>query len=559
MEPARYNPLLGRRLHRPPIIRSSRNRTNTRSSRLQSSHRSTTRLARRLPRLQKTRTTTTLFRNSTRMYGLNGEQIHSQQTTPLTRCLLARRTTRPPTRIPHYYIYTNPQTTLPRNTRHPRRNRSLPQTPHTLRLLEKYTPKKYPLRLRSRHDNLRNGRKTRHSPSPRTRNRTTHQQHKKPATNRLPMSQKPNTRRNNRQRHNTPPTPRLPAQSQTPIRKLSPHRRRIKQNARPKNPPRSQRLYTVVNPPYPTMTTQELDASFDLPYTRQPHPKYRGKTIPAYEMIKYSVNIHRGCFGGCAFCTISAHQGKFISSRSKENILREVRKIIAMPNFKGYLSDLGGPSANMYSMAGRNLKACEHCKRPSCIHPEICPNLNTNHTPLLEIYKAVDALPGIKKSFIGSGVRYDLLLHQSKDETSNQAAREYTRELIRNHVSGRLKIAPEHTSDRVLQLMRKPTFKQFYQFKKIFDRINKQENLNQQIIPYFISSHPLQGRRHGPTSHHHQKPRLPPRTSTRFHPNANDCRHRDMVHRLRPLHTPTRLLGQDTSPETGPTTILLLV
>ena len=249
-------------------------------------------------------------------------------------------------------------------------------------------------------------------------------------------------------------------------------------------------LYTVVNPPYPTMTTQELDASFDLPYTRQPHPKYRGKTIPAYEMIKYSVNIHRGCFGGCAFCTISAHQGKFISSRSKENILREVRKIIAMPNFKGYLSDLGGPSANMYSMAGRNLKACEHCKRPSCIHPEICPNLNTNHTPLLEIYKAVDALPGIKKSFIGSGVRYDLLLHQSKDETSNQAASEYTRELIRNHVSGRLKIAPEHTSDRVLQLMRKPTFKQFYQFKKIFDRINKQENLHQQIIHYFISSHP---------------------------------------------------------------------
>ncbi len=249
-------------------------------------------------------------------------------------------------------------------------------------------------------------------------------------------------------------------------------------------------LYTVVNPPYPTMTTQELDASFDLPYTRQPHPKYRGKTIPAYEMIKYSVNIHRGCFGGCAFCTISAHQGKFISSRSKENILREVRKIIAMPNFKGYLSDLGGPSANMYSMAGRNLKACEHCKRPSCIHPEICPNLNTNHTPLLEIYKAVDTLPGIKKSFIGSGVRYDLLLHQSKDETSNQAAREYTRELIRNHVSGRLKIAPEHTSDRVLQLMRKPTFKQFYQFKKIFDRINKQESLHQQIIPYFISSHP---------------------------------------------------------------------
>lgn len=248
--------------------------------------------------------------------------------------------------------------------------------------------------------------------------------------------------------------------------------------------------YVVVNPPYPPMTTAEIDASFDLPYTRLPHPKYRGKTIPAYEMIKFSVNIHRGCFGGCAFCTISAHQGKFISCRSKESILREVKQVIAMPGFKGYLSDLGGPSANMYGMHGRNLKACEHCKRPSCINPQICPNLDADHSKLLDIYHAVDALPGIKKSFIGSGVRYDLLLYRSKDEKANAAARQYTRELITRHVSGRLKVAPEHTSDRVLALMRKPSFNLFYEFKRTFERINREEGLNQQIIPYFISSHP---------------------------------------------------------------------
>lgn len=249
-------------------------------------------------------------------------------------------------------------------------------------------------------------------------------------------------------------------------------------------------VYAVVNPPYPTMTTEEVDAAYDLPYTREPHPKYRGKTIPAYEMIKHSVNIHRGCFGGCSFCTISAHQGKFISCRSKESILKEVKQVIQMPDFKGYLSDLGGPSANMYGMAGKNQKACEHCKRPSCVNPEICPNLETDHTKLLEIYHAVDELPGIKKSFIGSGVRYDLLLHKSKDEKSNEAAKQYTHELITRHVSGRLKVAPEHTSDRVLGLMRKPSFQQFYAFKKIFDRINREENMRQQIIPYFISSHP---------------------------------------------------------------------
>jgi uncharacterized radical SAM protein YgiQ len=246
----------------------------------------------------------------------------------------------------------------------------------------------------------------------------------------------------------------------------------------------------VVNPPYPPLTSAELDHSFDLPYTRLPHPKYKGKRIPAYDMIKFSVNLHRGCFGGCAFCTISAHQGKFIVSRSKESILREVKAITAMPDFKGYLSDLGGPSANMYRMGGKDTSLCQRCKRPSCVHPKICPNLNTDHRPLLDIYRAVDALPGIKKSFIGSGVRYDLLLHDAKDAAINRSTAEYTRELITRHVSGRLKVAPEHTSPGVLNVMRKPPFEQFYAFKRIFDKLNKELNLRQQIIPYFISSHP---------------------------------------------------------------------
>ena len=248
--------------------------------------------------------------------------------------------------------------------------------------------------------------------------------------------------------------------------------------------------YVVVNPPYPPMTTEEVDASFDLPYMRVPHPKYKGKRIPAYEMIKFSVNLHRGCFGGCAFCTISAHQGKFIASRSKESIMREVKEVVKLPDFQGYLSDLGGPSANMYGMHGRNLKACEKCKRPSCVHPAICPNLDTDHSRLIDIYRSVDALPEVKKSFIGSGVRYDLLLHHSKDEKANESAREYTRELICNHVSGRLKVAPEHTSDSVLYLMRKPSFRLFEEFKRIFDKINREKGLKQQIVPYFISSHP---------------------------------------------------------------------
>lgn len=245
-----------------------------------------------------------------------------------------------------------------------------------------------------------------------------------------------------------------------------------------------------VNPPYSPMTETEIDASFDLPYTRLPHPKYKGKTIPAYEMIKFSVNLHRGCFGGCAFCTISAHQGKFIASRSKQSILNEVKQIIEMPGFKGYISDLGGPSANMYKMKGSCQEICRKCKRPSCIHPEVCKNLCTDHAPLLDIYHSVGQIKGIKKSFIGSGVRYDLLQHRHSDEKINANALRYTRELIKNHVSGRLKVAPEHTSDNVLMLMRKPEFKKFEDFKRTFEKINSEAGLNQQLIPYFISSHP---------------------------------------------------------------------
>jgi uncharacterized radical SAM protein YgiQ len=251
----------------------------------------------------------------------------------------------------------------------------------------------------------------------------------------------------------------------------------------------------VVNPPFPPMTTEELDRSFDYPYTRLPHPKYKGKAIPAYEMIKFSVNIHRGCFGGCAFCTISAHQGKFISNRSKESVLKEVRLLTERDDFKGYLSDLGGPSANMYKMEGRDLSVCATCKKPSCIHPRICPNLNTDHGPLLELYKAVDALPGIKKSFIGSGIRYDLLTSTPKDPVEAANNRDYFREVVENHVSGRLKVAPEHTSDEVLSLMRKPSFEQFKAFNKQFellenDRSKRTSSGKQQLIPYFISSHP---------------------------------------------------------------------
>ena len=245
-----------------------------------------------------------------------------------------------------------------------------------------------------------------------------------------------------------------------------------------------------VNPMLPAMTQGEIDASFDLPYTRLPHPRYKGKTIPAYEMIRHSVNMHRGCFGGCAFCTISAHQGKFIASRSKESILREARQVTRMPDFKGYISDLGGPSANMYGMGGKDKSICAKCLRPSCLHPSPCRNLNNDHGPVLDIYHAVDALPGVKKSFIGSGVRYDLSMHPSGDRKTDAVNRRYNEELIRDHVSGRLKVAPEHTSDNTLMVMRKPPFGLFREFKRLFDRVNVEAGLRQQLIPYFISSHP---------------------------------------------------------------------
>ena len=245
-----------------------------------------------------------------------------------------------------------------------------------------------------------------------------------------------------------------------------------------------------VNPMFPAMTTGEIDASFDLPYTRLPHPRYKGKRIPAFDMIKFSVNMHRGCFGGCAFCTISAHQGKFIASRSKESILREVKKVVEMPDFKGYITDLGGPSANMYCMGGKNRDICRKCLRPSCLHPVVCPNLDTDHSRLLEIYKAVDEIPEVKKSTIGSGVRYDLAMHQTGNQKTDSVNRQYIENLISRHVSGRLKVAPEHTEDHVLSIMRKPSFSLFRQFNDIFHRIDRKFSLNQQLIPYFISSHP---------------------------------------------------------------------
>ena len=249
--------------------------------------------------------------------------------------------------------------------------------------------------------------------------------------------------------------------------------------------------YTLyINPPYPTMTEAQIDASFDLPYTRLPHPKYAKRgVIPAYEMIRHSVNIHRGCFGGCAFCTISAHQGKFVASRSKKSIMREVKQVVEMEDFKGYISDLGGPSANMYRMKGKDESLCEKCVRPTCIQPNICKNLDTNHHPLIELYKEVDKMPQVKKATIGSGIRYDLFL-TSEDPSGILGYDEYFEQLMKRHVSGRLKVAPEHSSDEVLKLMRKPSFNLFVKLKKKFDKVNEKFHLNQQLIPYFISSHP---------------------------------------------------------------------
>ena len=245
----------------------------------------------------------------------------------------------------------------------------------------------------------------------------------------------------------------------------------------------------IVNPPFEPSTMGELDTYHDLPYTRLPHPRYWKKPlIPAFEMIRFSVNIHRGCFGGCAFCTISAHQGKHVSSRSLNSVTREVRQVVRMPGFKGYLSDIGGPSANMYRMEPYNKTICLKCKKPSCIYPSICKNLNISHKNLIDLYRTVREIPGIKKAFIGSGVRYDLFLNDRRND--DPSLRDYPNELIRYHVSGRLKVAPEHTRDSVLRIMRKPGFEKFHELRRIFDRINKENDLKQELIPYFISSHP---------------------------------------------------------------------
>ncbi len=247
----------------------------------------------------------------------------------------------------------------------------------------------------------------------------------------------------------------------------------------------------VINPVFPTMTEKEIDASYDLPFTRLPHPKYEKRgAIPAYEMIKFSINTHRGCFGGCSFCTISAHQGKFIASRSQKSILKEVQTVSEMSDFKGYLSDVGGPSANMYQMKGKVQSICDNCVAPSCISPVICHNLDTSHKPMTELYQAIDKNPKIKKSFIGSGIRYDMLVPEFNKNAPAKELEDYTEEVLTNHVSGRLKVAPEHTSDPVLKLMRKPSFTYFHEFKKTFDKINLRKKLNLQLIPYFISNHP---------------------------------------------------------------------
>jgi len=249
-------------------------------------------------------------------------------------------------------------------------------------------------------------------------------------------------------------------------------------------------LKVIINPPFPPMKEEEADRSFDLPYMYLPHPRYNKKEdIPAYEMIKYSVNIHRGCFGGCSFCAIAAHQGKQIVSRSEKSIFNEIKKIIQLPDFKGYLSDLGGPSANMYMMKGKEMKLCQVCSRPSCIWPAVCKNLNTSHKELTELYRKVDRIEGIKKSFIGSGVRYDLLFPEWNKNAGRDEA-EYLEELIKNHISGRLKVAPEHTAPHVLSYMRKVPFDLFRKLKKRFDNIRTKHDLKYEMIPYFISAHP---------------------------------------------------------------------
>ena len=246
--------------------------------------------------------------------------------------------------------------------------------------------------------------------------------------------------------------------------------------------------YVRVNPPLPPATTEEMDSFWDLPFTKKPHPRYKGKRIPAYDMIKDSIITHRGCFGGCNFCTIAAHQGKFIQSRSEESILKEVRELAAMPEFRGNISDLGAPTANMYGMHGKDPSRCAVCRRKSCLFPSACSNMDRNHERVLALYRRVDAMKGIRHSYIGSGVRYDLFL----DEKGfvDGSGKKYLRELMLRHTSGRLKVAPEHTEDKVLYYMAKPSFRLFERLRAEFDKINREEGTHTELVPYFISSHP---------------------------------------------------------------------
>ena len=246
--------------------------------------------------------------------------------------------------------------------------------------------------------------------------------------------------------------------------------------------------YVRVNPPLPPATTEEMDSFWDLPFTKKPHPRYKGKRIPAYDMIKDSIITHRGCFGGCNFCTIAAHQGKFIQSRSEESILKEVRELAAMPEFRGNISDLGAPTANMYGMHGKDPSRCAVCRRKSCLFPSPCSNMDRNHERVLALYRRVDAVKGIRHSYIGSGVRYDLFL----DEKGfvDESGKKYLRELMLHHTSGRLKVAPEHTEDKVLYYMAKPSFRLFERLRAEFDKINREEGTHTELVPYFISSHP---------------------------------------------------------------------
>ena len=251
--------------------------------------------------------------------------------------------------------------------------------------------------------------------------------------------------------------------------------------------------YVQINPMWPPADQKEMDSFWDLPFTKLPHPRYKGKHIPAFEMIKFSVNTHRGCFGGCNFCTIAAHQVKFIQSRSEESILKEIEVLGKLPGFAGNISDVGAPTANMYGMKGRNQDLCAKCRRKSCLFPKPCPNMDRSHERLLKLYERIAGIKGIRHAYIGSGIRYDLFLDEKGfvDETSYP----YLKELVLNHTSGRLKVAPEHTEDEVLKLMAKPSFRLFERLRREFDGIVAQSGKKCELVPYFISGHPGCGMR----------------------------------------------------------------